>query len=165
MTLPKGLSIQTEDGEYNYERGDMLVKSHAVTVTDKTNGNIYVLIKNESGKNFKSTSGTLITLPIVATNVASGTYKIKVTGANIVNLNAQPIIAENAKAFDINVTIEGSDIPEPLIGDVNNDGKVNVADVDFIIEQIGGKYMKQADANNDGKVNVADVDFVIELIK
>ena len=52
-------------------------------------------------------------------------------------------------------------------GDTNNDGEVNVADVDYVIEAIGEDYdtYKDADANIDGEINVADVDFIIERIE
>ena len=112
LTLPEGIKIQSEDDEYNYERGDMLQKSHTVTVTDKADGGVYFLTKNESGKDFKSATGTLVTLPIECGNIVSGTYTINVTKANIVaNIDnggkkeATPIIEETAKAFDITVTV------------------------------------------------------------
>jgi len=50
-------------------------------------------------------------------------------------------------------------------GDANGDGTVDVADVDFVIEAIGGEYAKAADVNGDGAVDVADVDFIIEQIQ
>jgi hypothetical protein len=50
-------------------------------------------------------------------------------------------------------------------GDANGDGTVDVADVDFVIEAIGGEYSKAADVNGDGSVDVADVDFIIEQIQ
>jgi len=50
-------------------------------------------------------------------------------------------------------------------GDANGDGVVDVADVDFVIEAIGGEYAKAADVNGDGAVDVADVDFIIEQIQ
>ena len=113
LALPEGINVQMEDDEYNYERGDMLQKSHSVTVTDKKDGSgIYVLVKNESGKNFKANSGTLITLPIECGNNVSGTYTAKVTGANIVNLEAKEIIEETAKAFDFDITVGTTAISE-----------------------------------------------------
>ena len=141
LTLPEGITVQTEDDEYNYERGDMLVKSHSVTVTDKKDGSgIYVLVKNESGKNFKTTSGTLITLPIECGNNVSGTYTAKVTGANIVNLEAKEIIEETAKAFDFDITVGTTGI-----SDVNGaeaaleDGKYE-KDGQITIVKNGKKY-------------------------
>ena len=55
-----------------------------------------------------------------------------------------------------------------LEGDANDDGEVNVADVDFVIERIGealNDSNKAADVNTDGDINVADVDYIIERIK
>ena len=140
LTLPEGITVQTEDDEYNYERGDMLQKSHSVTVTDKKGGGIYVLVKNESGKNFKTNSGTLITLPIECANTVSGTYTAKVTAANIVNLDAKPIIEETAIDFDFDITVGTTGI-----SDVNGaeaaleDGKYE-KDGQITIVKNGKKY-------------------------
>ena len=54
---------------------------------------------------------------------------------------------------------------DEIKGDANADGVVDVADVDFVIEAIGGEYAKAADVNGDGAVDVADVDFIIEQIQ
>ncbi len=56
-----------------------------------------------------------------------------------------------------------------MAGDANNDGKVNQADITFIIARIfsGGPAPScndQADANNNVKVNIADITFLIALI-
>lgn len=52
-----------------------------------------------------------------------------------------------------------------LIGDVNNDGEINIADINAIINvilcDIGNQW---ADVNNDGEVNIADVNMVIGII-
>ena len=107
LTMPEGISIEEDEGEYNYERGDMLQKSHTVSVMDRAAGDIYVLIKNESGKNFKTNSGTLITIPIVAGDKAvSGPNTIKVADVNITNLDPKQINTETA--FDITATVGGA---------------------------------------------------------
>ena len=52
-------------------------------------------------------------------------------------------------------------------GDANEDGNVNVADVDFVIERIGeaiNEMNKAADVNDDNKIDIADVDYIIERI-
>ena len=56
---------------------------------------------------------------------------------------------------------------EKLEGDANEDGSVDVADIDLVIEQIDetvNETNKAADVNDDGKINVADVDYIIERI-
>jgi hypothetical protein len=49
--------------------------------------------------------------------------------------------------------------------DVNNDGKVNVADVKAAVKKTKARVKKAADANNDGKVNVADVKAAVKKTK
>jgi formylglycine-generating enzyme required for sulfatase activity len=52
-----------------------------------------------------------------------------------------------------------------LPGDVNNDGEVNIADVNAVIDVILGSGSAQsADVNNDGEVNIADINAVIDII-
>ncbi len=51
-------------------------------------------------------------------------------------------------------------------GDVNNDGKVNITDIVFIINTIAKEstYNSTADINSDGKVNITDIVDVINII-
>ena len=50
-------------------------------------------------------------------------------------------------------------------GDVNNDGEVNIADVNAVIDVIlGGSSNTAADVNNDGEINIADVNAIIDII-
>ena len=52
-----------------------------------------------------------------------------------------------------------------LPGDVNNDGEVNIADVNAVIDVILGSGSAQsADVNNDGEVNIADINAIIDAI-
>ena len=52
--------------------------------------------------------------------------------------------------------------------DANNDGKVDIGDVDYVIMAIGEEINEQnagADTNKDGKIDVSDADFVIMAIE
>ena len=50
-------------------------------------------------------------------------------------------------------------------GDVNNDGEVNITDVNAVIDAIlGGGSGTNADVNGDGEVNICDVNIVIDII-
>ena len=67
-----------------------------------------------------------------------------------------------------NVTLTGSG-DEPLKGDVNGDGEVNIGDVTAIIDHILGTddesfNVEAGDVNNDGEINIGDVTAVIDLI-
>ena len=55
--------------------------------------------------------------------------------------------------------------PQPLSGDVNDDGEVNIADVNALIDIIlGGGNTPQADVNGDHEVNIADINALIDII-
>ena len=56
--------------------------------------------------------------------------------------------------------------PAPtVVGDVNGDGEVNIADVNAVIDIIlSGDFSDSADVNGDGEVNIADVNAVIDII-
>lgn len=63
--------------------------------------------------------------------------------------------------------IEGVDMSTGLAGDINEDGEVNIADVNALIDIImTGKANRGAniDVNGDGEVNIADVNALIEMI-
>lgn len=54
-------------------------------------------------------------------------------------------------------------------GDVNNDGEVNISDINTLLNIIMGgnadeTMIKRADANNDGEVNISDVNVIIDII-
>lgn len=52
-----------------------------------------------------------------------------------------------------------------IMSDVNNDGEVNIADVNAIISIIlGQESTPSADVNNDAEVNIADVNLIINII-
>ena len=56
-------------------------------------------------------------------------------------------------------------VSEHVHGDANSDGKVDVADIGYIIDVMAkGEYSLHADANGDGAVNVADIAEVIDIM-
>ena len=61
----------------------------------------------------------------------------------------------------------GSGIQDLLIGDLNDDGLLNVLDIVMLIGQIlnnSGEYNPLADINNDSLVNVVDVVMLVDWI-
>ena len=59
--------------------------------------------------------------------------------------------------------------PDFKTGDVNGDGKIDVADINVLIDIIlnlddASKYNGRADVNNDTKVDVADINQIIDMI-
>ncbi len=57
------------------------------------------------------------------------------------------------------------EVEASLKGDVNNDGEVNIADINAVIDLIlTGKVSVAGDVNGDGEVNIADINSIIDLI-
>ena len=55
--------------------------------------------------------------------------------------------------------------PEPILGDVNNDGEISLADLNVMIDLImRGEYLRAADVEQDGEINIADVNLMIDII-
>jgi hypothetical protein len=55
--------------------------------------------------------------------------------------------------------------PEPIKGDVNGDGEVNISDVNAMIDFIlSSSDDPIADVNGDGEINISDVNEVISII-
>ena len=60
---------------------------------------------------------------------------------------------------------EGGPQPTPNIFDINRDGEVNIADVNYLIDMIlSGDSSEAGDCNEDHEVNIADVNALIDYI-
>ena len=104
----------------------------------------------------------------------------KSTKSAIVNLPySQPImfrINQTAGSEKVNTYVDDIMLyyqdtwgPEILEGDVNRDGEVNIADINFLIGMIlDGVYdaesIRIADVNGDHEINISDVNMLIDLI-
>ena len=61
-------------------------------------------------------------------------------------------------------TIVGIDA-DPLPGDTNGDGEVNIADITRVIDAIiDNEYSEALDVNGDGEINIADINKIIQAI-
>jgi hypothetical protein len=68
--------------------------------------------------------------------------------------------------YKIGRNVDAGTEPQPgLKGDVNGDGEVSIADVNYVINLIiTGNNNLAGDVNGDGEVSIADVNAVIEII-
>ena len=63
------------------------------------------------------------------------------------------------------ITIYAPVQQEPIYGDVNGDGEVNIADVNTAIDAILINIVDpRCDVNNDGEVNIADINVILSII-
>ena len=67
--------------------------------------------------------------------------------------------------YKIGTNVDAGEPDPGLVGDVNGDGEVNIADVNTAIDMIlSGNSTAAADVNGDGEVNIADVNVIIDII-
>ena len=115
------------------------------------------------------------TVNTVVTGLEAGEWKLAIDVDNIAaGLTATPVTLNATQSFSISaggykVYYKGEPAPQWLVGDVNGDGEVNIADVTRIIDVIlGGEadaaLLARADVNGDGEVNIGDVTKTIDLI-
>ena len=100
------------------------------------------------------------------TTVAFSTDGLKITFDGASNA-----VITNAETSGTTVSLVNVDymcfgeVDAHVNGDVNDDGEVNIADVNALIDLIlSGGTTTLADVNGDGEVNIADVNAVIDII-
>ena len=104
-----------------------------------------------------------------------GEWKLAIDVDNIsAGMTAIPVTFNTTQSFTVpaggyKVYYKGEPIVPALVGDVNDDGEVNIGDVTMIINVILGgdidaDMLARADVNGDGEVNISDVNRVIDII-
>lgn len=162
LTLPTGISLVTEsvspespdatnvkEGAAGHVIAYNAVGDNAVrfAVYDQANGNAF-------------TDGVLIEIPVQASDAFTANDVAKVTNV-VTSDNYAKSYAKNA--FDINILVN-------LLGDVNEDGSVNVTDIMAVASRIKGVATTPfnegaADWTDDTEINVTDIMGIAGYIK
>lgn len=156
LTLPEGLTLDTENCQLTDRYpGDLVVGTPEENVYNLCgySGNLDVI----TGK-----SGALIELPITAaTTFRGGTMTL--TDGYLISTSRQRF---NVSDSETEVSFQLK--PGTLLGDVNNDGYVNVTDVmltvNYVVGQSPSGFIEaNADMNADGQITVTDVIAIVNL--
>ena len=149
----------------------------ASEVTFLTTGNNNVIAYTRSHNNQQCLVVLNLGTSAVNTTVSglkAGDWKKAIDVNNIADgLTAIPVNLSATQSFSIpaggyQVYYNGE--PESiLLGDLNNDGEVNISDVTKLIDILlvgtqDESLLKRADVNNDGEVNISDVSKIIDII-
>lgn len=161
LTLPEGVTIANND------KGGLSVKKAARSEYHSLNasklaGNTYrILLYSDTKELIEDNDGKLMDITLdVASGVAPGDYDIAIT--NVVLSDPDQL---RFRPSDMNVTLS---ILDALLGDVNVDGEVDVADIvalaTHILNRDKATDYPRADANGDGSLDVADIVNVAGII-
>lgn len=164
--LPEGMTFaKDEDGYYMAELSTERTTASKTNIFDavlQSDGALRILASSTKSAAFSGNSGEVATIVInVSEDMADGDYPIVIKSIELSDKNGNNYSVSRVKST---VTVASY---QP--GDVNSDGKVNVADITVIANHIlnlpNNTFVEAAaDLNGDGKVNVADITCLANLI-
>ncbi len=82
LTLPEGLTVEQEDGDYIFELTDRKNRNHTISSQMLSSGAIRILIASQNVKTISGNSGALVVFNIIADDSFSGAKTIQI--ANII---------------------------------------------------------------------------------
>lgn len=115
---------------------------------------------------------------VTPSNVTNGSVTWSSSNTSVVSVNSSGIVTANGAGSAVITasTTDGTNLsavcnvtvnPAKIMGDVNNDGEVNIADINTVIDVILGGYsdhISACDVNGDGEINIADINTIIDII-
>lgn len=164
VTLPEGIDMVADSGgKPLVEISQANANTHTVSCVEKEKGT-FLLTVSPSNDNAVATSDTLLYMALKAsTNMPTGVYDISLKNLSFTYDRG----ANRGEALQANA-IAGLNI-KLFVGDVNRNGRLNVADVVESVRYINGIandtfHFEEADINTNGEVNNADAALIVERI-
>lgn len=164
--LPEGMTFaKDEDGYYLAELSTERTTATKTNIFDavlQSDGTLRILASSTKSAAFSGNSGEVATIVInVSEDMADGDYPIVIKSIELSDKSGNNYSVSRVKST---VTVASYQL-----GDVNADGKVNVADITVIANNIlnlpNTTFIEAAaDLNGDGKVNVADITCLANFI-
>ena len=122
----------------------------------------------DSGKTWMDPANNVLT--VEAKSSRSATFNLPIDAPIMFRINQTSGSAKLCCYLDdIKLYYQDTWGPAVIMGDVNGDGEVNIADVSMVIDIILSGDVeieagKAADVNNDGEINISDVNTLIDII-
>lgn len=166
IVLPDGVSAVTDDnGQCKATlSARTTVRRHSLRCAKQSNGTVRVLCYSLANDTFNKDDGDVVTIKLrVDSNASSGTRTITLRDI-ILSSPTAPVTYVSQPSMG-NITISA---PSVLPGDADRNGKVDINDVNKIIDYCLGVTTtidSAADANGDKKVTIADAVKIIQSFK
>lgn len=180
LTLPTGISLVTPAGEAVITDADNMVDEHHVafyaqdgqTVKFAIVDNVALLAANTgigevtNPENYAQTlvtNSVILEIPVTVASDYSGS-----NAATLANVIAS---TEDANGVKSNILADATfNIRAMLLGDVNDDGDVDVQDITTLIDKIQGNELTvfvevAADIDEEGHFDVQDISGVVDIIQ
>ena len=156
--LPAGLTL-------NATAVGTRCNKHVISTNTLSDGSVRVWVSSQASRAINGTSGTLLTLTLKAAAGFSGTRQLWLRNIVCAKENASSS-GERVSLSDYCCMVNPG---STATGDVTGDGKVDVEDVNAVINVIlklntATDYPGKADVTGDGKIDVEDVNAIINII-
>ena len=164
LYLPEGMNLsQDEYGDYNIELSERTTaRRHSVASRVMPDGALRVVVSSAQNATFDGNSGTLLTLVLFpASTLEAGDYDVELKNVILTDPDAKRYAAADMKSV-ISVSTY-------TMGDVNNDGHIDVADlagvVRFILENADASLIfNAADMDGNGVIEINDYAALVNVI-
>ena len=159
--MPEGFNVKIDENN-NYVIHIERSSSHNIVATQLDNGNLKVSSYSDSNEPFEGEDGVVAYIAIqIDENVTPGQHSLGLKNVVLTVPEKNNVTIPYIESF--------VEVKEPLFGDVNRDGHINVEDVYYIIKLWLGDSVtysyKREDINTDGKFNVVDISAIINIIQ
>lgn len=133
---------------------------------------------NKSELSLEVGNSETLVATVTPNNVTNGSVTWSSSNTAVVSVNSSGIVTANAAGSAVITasTTDGTNLsavcnvtvnPAEITGDVNNDGEVNITDINSVIDAILGghsDHISACDVNSDGEINIADINTIIDII-
>ena len=165
LELPENFMVATEmnNGIMNYmvSTNSVFIDDHTMISKMKSNSNtMRVVVYSEKNKPFKSNDDTILTITL-KTGGKRGTYQAKLKSLELANgFNNLATLPD----VSFSIVVDG------MMGDVNGDGSIDIADVvtqvNYILDNNNGTSFNHdaADLDGDGVITISDVVSLVNCI-
>ena len=164
ITLPEGVTLAKNGTAYTYTLANRYTDNMQVSFNELGENQWRVMVYSLNNAMLTGLDGEIITLSIEANGeIVEGNYTGSVSTFRLSRIDGKSISFPDAE-FSIQV-----DNNSCLIGDVNDDGAINISDVVCIVSWIMGEVppvfiREAADYNYDGMITITDVTALVNYI-
>ena len=165
ITLPEGVTLAKDGTSYVYALANRYTDNMQVSFNELGESQWRVMVYSLTNAMLTGLDGEIITLSIVADeNISDDNLSGFIANFRLSRVDGRSILYP-----DVAFTFEVADNNSCLIGDVNNDGDINISDVVCIVSWIMGEVppvfiREAADYNHDGMITITDVTALVNYI-
>lgn len=164
LYLPEGMTLSEDEyGDYLIELSDRTtIRRHAVASRVMPDGALRVVVSSQQNAAFDGNNGTILTLVLFPkSTIEAGDHDVELKNIVLTDPDAKRYAAADMKSV---ITVSAY-----TMGDVNNDGYIDVADlagvVRFILENADASLVfNAADMDGNGVVEINDYAALVNVI-